>query len=100
MSSRADAALREHVTVARIAALMQMLAAESAEMRLGLVKYLTGVPHVEATRALAKLAIFSSEEDVRLAAIESLKVRREKDYTDILVKGLRYPWPAVAKRLG
>ena len=67
-------------------------------MRLGLVKYLTGVPHIEATRALAKLAIFSSEEDVRLAAIESLKVRREKDYTDILVKGLRYPWPAVAKR--
>jgi hypothetical protein len=25
-------------------------------------------------------------------------VRRDKDYTDILVQGLRYPWPAVAQR--
>ena len=49
-------------------------------------------------RALARLAIFSAEDDVRAAAIDALKVRREKDYTDILVKGLRYPWPAVAKR--
>ncbi len=90
--------LAEHVTRGRIAALMQMLAAESPEYRLGLVKYLTAVPHVEATKALARMAIFSAEEDVRLAAVDSLKVRREKDYTDILVKGLRYPWPAVAKR--
>jgi hypothetical protein len=97
---RPDKELREHVAVSRIAALMQMLAPESAELRLGLVKYLTAIPHVEATRALAKLAIYSPEDDVRAAAIESLKVRREKDYTDILVKGLRYPWPAVAKRAG
>jgi hypothetical protein len=95
---RPDKELREHVTVARIAALMQMLAPESAELRLGLVKYLTAVPHVEATKALARLAIYSPEDDVRAQALESLKVRREKDYTDILVKGLRYPWPAVAKR--
>ena len=96
--SKNDKAFAEHLALARIAALMQMLAPESAEMRLGLVKYLTAIPHVEATRALAKLAIFSAEDDVRSAAVESLKVRREKDYTDILVKGLRYPFPAVAKR--
>jgi len=96
--SKSDKALAEHVTVARIAALMQMLAAESAEMRMGLVKYLSGVSHVEATRALARLAIFSSEDEVRFTAADTLKVRREKDYTDILVNGLRYPWPAVAKR--
>jgi hypothetical protein len=95
---RPDKDLHEHVTVTRIAALMQMLAPESAELRLGLVKYLTAVPHVEATKALARLAIYSPEDDVRASALESLKVRREKDYTDILVKGLRYPWPAVAKR--
>jgi hypothetical protein len=95
---RTDRALREHVTVARIAALMQMFAPESGEMRLGLVKYLTGVPHVESTKALARLAIYSPEADVRAAAVESLKIRREKDYTDVLVKGLRYPWPAVARR--
>jgi hypothetical protein len=95
---KAEKNVAEHATVARIAALMQMLAAESSDMRLGLVKYLTAVPHVEATKALARLAIYSPEDDVRLAAITALKVRREKDYTDILVKGLRYPWPAVAKR--
>jgi hypothetical protein len=95
---RADKDLREHITLARMAALTQMLAPESAEIRLGLVKYLTGVPHVEATRQLARMAIFSPEEEIRAAAIEALKVRREKDYTDVLVKGLRYPWPAVAKR--
>jgi hypothetical protein len=95
---KTDKALAEHVTLARIAALTQMLAPESAELRLGLVKYLTGVAHVESTRALASLAIFSPEDEVRLAAIDSLKVRREKDYTDIILRGLRYPWPAVAKR--
>jgi hypothetical protein len=95
---RPDKELREHITLARMAALTQMLAPESAELRLGLVKYLTGVPHVESTKQLARMAIFSPEEDIRAAAIEALKVRREKDYTDILVKGLRYPWPAVAKR--
>jgi hypothetical protein len=96
--SKTDKALAEHVTRARMAALTQMLAPESAEMRAGLVKYLTGVPHVEATKALARLAIFSPEDEVRNLAIAALKVRREKDYTDVLVKGLRYPFPAVAKR--
>jgi hypothetical protein len=95
---RADKELREHITLARMAALTQMFAPESAELRLGLVKYLTGVPHVEATRQLARMAIFSPEDDIRAAAIEALKVRKEKDYTDVLMKGLRYPWPAVAKR--
>jgi hypothetical protein len=95
---KTDKALAEHMTLARIAALTQMLAPESADLRLGLVKYLTGIAHVEATRALARLAIFSPEDEVRLAAIDSLKVRREKDYTDIILRGLRYPWPAVAKR--
>jgi hypothetical protein len=96
--SRTDKTKNECVTLARIAALMQMLPVESAEIRLGLVKYLTGVPHIEATKALAKMAIFSPEEDIRHAACDSLKVRREKDYTDVLLKGLLYPWPAVAKR--
>ena len=96
--TRPDKEATEHITLARMAALTQILAAESAEVRLGLVKYLTGVPHIEATKALARMAIFSSEGDIRDAAITALKVRREKDYTDVLVKGLRYPWPAVAKR--
>ena len=88
----------EHATVARVAALMQMLAPESLELRTGLVKYLAAVSHVEATKALAKLAIFSAEDDLRAAATDALKVRRDRDYTAVLVAGLRYPFPAVAKR--
>jgi hypothetical protein len=95
---RADREQTEHVTAARIAALMQILAPESASLRLGLVKYLSATAHVEATQALAKLALFSAEDDVRLAAVEALKLRRERDYTALLVAGLRYPLPAVARR--
>jgi hypothetical protein len=93
-----DKAGCEHATVARVAALMQMLAPETAEMRAGLVKYLASVSHVEATKALAKLAIFTAEDEIRTAATDALKVRRESDYTAVLVAGLRYPFPAVAKR--
>ncbi len=95
-NERIDAETAEHMIVARVSALMQMLAAEAPEMRLGLVKYLTAVPHVEATKALARLAVYSAESDIRGAAITALKVRREKDYTSTLVEALRYPWPAVA----
>ncbi len=95
---RIDRELLDVITTARIAALMQVLAPEAPSVRLGLVRYLASVSHVEATRALARLALFSEEEEVRLAAIQGLKVRRERDYTEILRSGLRYPWPAVARR--
>jgi hypothetical protein len=97
-NSKCEKSQLEDITLARIAALMQVLGPESVRMRKGLVQYLAGIAHAEATRALAKLAIFSAEEEVRQAAIDALKVRRERDYTSILVQGLRYPWPAVAKR--
>jgi len=57
---------------------MQVLAPMSPEMHLGLVKYLSTVSHVEATRALARLAIFSGEEEVRRTALDALKIRRER----------------------
>jgi hypothetical protein len=86
------------VAAARVAALMQVLAPESASLRKGLARYLAGVSHVDATRALARLAIFSAEDEVRSAAVDALKLRRERDYTDLLLQGLRYPLPAVARR--
>jgi hypothetical protein len=97
---KTDHVLREHDNLARIAALMQIMAPESPSMKLGMVKYLSTLSHVEATRALAKLVLFSTEDEVRQAAVDALKVRRERDYTDILLQGMRYPWPAVAKRAG
>ncbi len=57
-----DRTRAECVTRARIAALMQMLAPETPVMRLGLAKYLSGISHADATKALARLAIFSAED--------------------------------------
>lgn len=87
--------LRQRATVA---AVTQVFMPEPADVRAGLAKHLATVPHIDATKALAKLAIFSAEHEVREAAIEGLKLRRERDYTDILMSGFRYPLPAVAKR--
>ena len=70
VSSRADAALREHVTVARIAALMQMLAAESAGDAAGAGQ----VPHRRSARrgdqGAGPLAIFSPKRTSAPAAID------------------------------
>ncbi len=82
----------------QIAGLMQVLIIDTPAMRLGLVKFLRSVPHVEATRALARLAIFAPEKQIRTAATEALKSRREKDYAPILMTGLRYPLPEIAHR--
>ncbi|MBI1832085.1 MAG: HEAT repeat domain-containing protein [Planctomycetes bacterium] len=89
---------KEHRHRATVAAAMQVFMPEAGDIRAGLAKHLATVPHIDATKALARLAIFSPEHEVREAAIEGLKLRREKDYTDILISGFRYPLPAVSKR--
>ncbi len=83
---------------ARLAALMQILAIEPSSTRLGLVKYLATIAQVEAERALARLALFSSEEEVRGAAVTAMKGRHDKEAANILLAGFRYPMPAVAQR--
>jgi hypothetical protein len=92
--------LEQEIDAACVAALMQILAPESAEMRKGLVEYLSKIRQVEATQALARLALFSAEGDVRHAAVDALKNRRKKHYQAILLDGLRYPLPEVAQRAG
>ena len=49
-NSKLDPAQLDHVTTARIAALMQVFGPESVAMRKGLVKYLARTSHAEATR--------------------------------------------------
>jgi hypothetical protein len=88
----------EQVNRAVVAAAMQILMPESEPVRLQLARFLALIPHADATKALARLAIFSPEESVRAAALEGLKLRRERDYTDLLLQGLQYPLPAVARR--
>lgn len=83
---------------ARVAAMMQVMAVPPSDLLPGLVDYLSGVGDASATRALARLAIFSAGDDVRRGATDALANRRATDYTDILLQGLHYPWPAVAGR--
>ncbi len=82
----------------QVAGLMQVLATEPPVIREGLVRFLAGMPHPAATRALGQLAVFSPEESVRAVAIRALQDRPAQDYTDILLAALSYPWPTVAGR--
>jgi hypothetical protein len=88
----------ESAARARVAALVQVIGPEGQQMGQQMVKYLSTLSHVDATRALAKLAIFSEEDQVRQDAVAALGVRSEKDVNAILLAGLNYPWPAVAQR--
>jgi hypothetical protein len=88
----------DHTSPARVGAIMQMMAPASAKMRLGMVKHLSSVSHPEATRALARLALYSPEDEVRRAAVAALQTRRERDYTEIIMAGFNYPMPAVSRR--
>jgi len=83
---------------ARIAALVQVLGPEGEQVGRQAAKYLGSVAHSQATTALAKMAIFAEEAAVRRDAVAALATRREKDFSNILVAGLNYPWPAVAQR--
>jgi len=82
----------------QVAMLMQVFAPGNVDARRTLVQYLDGLAHADATRALAKLAIFSEEPEIRAAAVRALRMRRDRDYTAVLLAGLKYPWPAVAER--
>jgi hypothetical protein len=78
--------------------LTQMLATETPDFQIGLIDYLAGLEDAEATVALARLAIFSPEPRVQRSAIDALRNHDSQIYTQILLSGLRYPWPAAAER--
>jgi hypothetical protein len=75
----------------------QILPGEEAGVQQALIRVLESIRDPEASRALARVAVFATDEAIRAFAIDALSVRRERDYTAELVAGLRYPWPAVAE---
>ncbi|HEY1860849.1 MAG TPA: hypothetical protein VGG61_10870, partial [Gemmataceae bacterium] len=79
-----------------IPTLMQLLQAEDKPLRLLLVELLAGVKCREASAALAQRALFDLSGEVREAAVAALKDRPREEFRDLLLKGLRYPWAAVA----
>jgi len=83
---------------AGLAALSQILGPETLSLRAQFVKQLADVHRCEATKVLAKAAIFDPTSEVRVAAIKVLKDRPRQEYTEILMHGMRYPMPVVAGR--
>jgi hypothetical protein len=82
---------------AEVAAVTQIMGARDAGLRLGLVSHLAEARHPRATTDLAQVAIFDLDKKVRGVALKALAGRPRGDYTPVLVKALRYPWPAVAQ---
>jgi hypothetical protein len=52
----------------------------------------------DATKTIAKAAIFDVSSETRLAAIKALKNRKPAEYTEVLMHGMRYPLAVVASR--
>jgi len=82
-----------------VAALAQILGPERVGLRHSLVKQLGQSATADATRALAKAAIFDPAGEVRHAALKELK-KRPKDHNvdDILMHGIRHPMAVVSHR--
>ncbi len=92
-----DKAQEDALERAHVAVLAQVNAIHDMDTRVEVVNTLAGISRPEATRELARLAVYSAEKEVREAALKALSVRRERDYTGVLTEALRYPWPAVAR---
>ena len=81
-----------------IAAVSQILGPERKSLRVELVQRLKLSNRPEASRALARAAIFDAEGDVRLAAVKALKERPPAETSEVLMQGIRYPMAIVARR--
>jgi hypothetical protein len=101
-AARAKAKVQPVADSSKIAALMQVLGPEPPQFHPGLVQRLAAQDKSAAARehstvALARLAVFAREVDTRRAAAAALKGRDTAAATPVLLHGLRYPWPDVAR---
>jgi hypothetical protein len=76
--------------------LMQMLMAEPPDRRKVLLAALARIDGPAATMALAQRACFDLDPDCRLQAVRALSTRPPEQYVGVLMRGLRYPWDAIA----
>ena len=88
---------REWMHPERVAPLMQVVMAQPERNRQTMARHLARVGGKQATEALAKIALFDTDPDVRREAILSLSKRRAEEYLEPLLRGFEYPWPAVAE---
>jgi hypothetical protein len=84
------------VPAKHVPALVQMLQVEKEASRLLLIEALTRMEGEKAGIALAQRALYDPAFDVREAAVRALADRPREQYRQVLVDGLRHPWPRVA----
>ena len=82
-----------------VAALAQILGPERMALRHSMVRQLAQSNTSDATRVLAKAAIFDPASEVRQTAIKELKKRpKAHKFDDILMHGVRHPMAVVSHR--
>jgi hypothetical protein len=79
-----------------VSILVQTLQAQETPSRRSLVRVLSRLKSPAASVALAQRAIFDLSEEVREEAVLALAGRPRSQYQQVLLAGLRYPWPPVA----
>jgi hypothetical protein len=70
---------------------------ENNHHRLLFANHLRENSETRSTSAIAQLAIFDINADVRKFAIQSLRERPGSEYRPLLMKALRYPWAPIAR---
>jgi hypothetical protein len=76
--------------------LAQMLQSENTAVRTILIEVLAGIGGKEASVTLAQRAVFDLSPEVREKAVEVLAKRPAKEYQQILLDTLRWPWTPAA----
>jgi hypothetical protein len=76
--------------------LAQMLQSENTSVRTLLIEFLAGIEGKEAGATLAQRAVFDLSPEVREKAVEVLAKRPAKEYQQILIDTLRWPWTPAA----
>lgn len=79
-----------------LSTLAQIIQVQSTASRGEFAKRLAKVKGAKASVLLARQALFDLAWPVREEAIKALKDRPREDYQQVLLDGLRYPWPPVA----
>jgi hypothetical protein len=78
--------------------LHQLLQSEHPGMRLSLVDTLREVHDAEASRVLARRALFDGDAEVRALAVSALADLPREKLATMLLEGMRYPWAPAAGR--
>ncbi|HMF11438.1 MAG TPA: HEAT repeat domain-containing protein [Gemmataceae bacterium] len=80
----------------QITTLMQMFQPQGPGVRKKLVELLAEWEDPQASVMLAQRAVFDLSPEVRAAAVAALRKRPGREFRQVLIDALRYPWPPVA----